>query len=100
MEYNSEEDYEKYALTDDQIKACKKVFAAMRAAGKLGVQFWDMYGTLTAYNGNVFSRLHMHPEPNSIEVTDNCEATELIYYEHLDNFSAGCADDRIWLELK
>jgi hypothetical protein len=39
--------YDKYRLTDEQIKACKKVFKAMKDADKLGVQFWDMYGTLT-----------------------------------------------------
>jgi hypothetical protein len=99
MEYISERDFEEFSLTEEQIKACKKVFAAMRAADKLGVRFWDMYGTLTAYNGNVFRRLHMHPAPDSIQVT-NCEAGELLYSEHLNNFAAGCADDDVWLELR
>lgn len=78
IEYDSDEMYEKYKLTDEQIRACKQVFKAMRKAGQLGVQFWDMYGTLTAYNGHVFSRLHMFAAPNSVEVTDNCEANELL----------------------
>lgn len=99
IQYNSEEMYEKYKLTDEQIKACKKVFKAMKEAGKINVQFWDMYGTLTAYNGKVFSRLHMSPEPNSIQIV-NSEASELTYYENLKNFAPGCSDDDVWAEVK
>ena len=99
IEYNSEEMFEKYSLTDEQIKACKKVFKAMRDAGKIGVEFWDMYGTLTAYNGNVFSRLHMDDIKNGIQI-NNCEAGELTYSEYLKNFSPGCADDDVWAEFK
>lgn len=99
MEYNSDEMFEEYALTEEQIKACKKVYSAIRAAGKLGVNFWDMYGTLTAYNGNVFERLSMTPKKNAIQIT-NCEAEELTYSERLDNFYPGCSDDDVWAEIK
>jgi hypothetical protein len=99
IEYNSEEMFDKYRLSDEQLKACKKVFKAMKEAGKLGVEFWDMYGTLTAYNGKVFERLSMNDIDNGIQI-NNCEGEELTYYENLKNFSAGCADDNVWAELK
>ena len=99
MEYNREEMYDKLKLTDEQIKACKEVFKAMRKAGKLGVEFWDMYGELTAYNGNVFSRISMENIENGVQVI-NSEGEELIYSEPLKNFHCGCSDDDVWLELK
>lgn len=99
IEYKSEEMYDKYRLTDEQIKACKKVYRAMREAGKLGVQFWDMYGTLQAYNGKVFRGLSMDDIPNGIQII-NAEASELTYYETLSNFQAGCSDDDVWAELR
>jgi len=99
IEYNSEEMYETFKLTDKQILACKKVYKAMREADKLGVQFWDMYGTLSAYNGKVFRSLHMQDTDNSIQVI-NCEGNELIYSEQLKNFQAGCSDDDVWAEVR
>jgi hypothetical protein len=99
IEYDSEEMYEKYKLTNEQIKSCKKVFKAIKEAGKLGVEFWDMYGTLTAYNGKVFERLSMEDITNGIQIV-NSEGEELTYYEDLKNFSAGCSDDDVWAELK
>lgn len=99
IEYNSEEMLDKYGLTPDQIKACKSVFSAMQKAGKLGVHFWDMYGTLTAYNGKKFRGYSMENIPDGIQVT-NCEGEELTYFLHLDNFHSGCADDTVWLQLK
>jgi hypothetical protein len=99
IEYNSEEMYDKYKLTDEQIKSCKKVFKSIKDAGKLGVEFWDMYGTLTAFNGKVFERLHMNDVPNGIQII-NCEGEELIYSEYLKNFSPGCSDDDVWAELR
>jgi len=102
IQYNSDEMYEKYRLTDEQIKACKKVFKAMREAGKLGVQFWDMYGQLTAYNGNVFERLNTDEgfnSPTGIKLT-NCDAGELLYSETLTNLRSASADDDVWGELK
>lgn len=99
IHYNSEEMFDKYKLTEKQIKACKKVFKAMKEAGKLGVEFWDMYGTLTAYNGKVFRRLSMTDIPNGIQII-NAEGSELTYYEPLSNFQAGCSDDDVWAELR
>lgn len=98
IKYNSEM-LIKYGLTDEQLKASKEVYKAMRKAGKLGVQFWDMYGTLTAYNGNEFIRISMDDIPNGIQIV-NSEGEELTYSERLENFSCGCSDDDVWLELK
>lgn len=99
VQYNSEEMLDKYGLNLEQIKACKSVFNAMRKAGKLGVQFWDYYGTLTAYNGKKFRGVSMDDGNDMIQIS-NCEANELTYYENLPNFSCGCADDDVYLELK
>ncbi|MDP3441629.1 MAG: hypothetical protein Q8T08_02105 [Ignavibacteria bacterium] len=100
LEYDSEIMLEKYGLTDDQIKACKKVYKAMREAHKLGIQFWDMYGTLSAYNGKKIRSLHMEDiGENCIQVI-NSEGNELIYSEMLPNFQAGCADDVVFAELR
>lgn len=90
--------YDKYKLSDEQIKSAKKVYKAIRNAGKLGVEFWDMYGRLTAYNGNVFSRLHMEERENTIQII-NGEGEELVYSEPLNNFSAGCSDDNVYAEI-
>ncbi|CAD0220376.1 hypothetical protein [Chryseobacterium sp. JV274] len=92
IEYNSEEMLEKYGLNSEQKKAAKAVFSAMRKAGKLGVEFWDMYGTLTAYNGKKFRGISMDDIPNAIQVV-NSEGSELTYWEQLENFSPGCSDD-------
>lgn len=97
--YDSEEMFDEYRLTDEQLKATKAVFRAMKKAGKIGVHFWDMYGTLTAYNGNKFRSISMQDGENMIEVS-NCEASELTYYEGLENFHAGCADDDVYLEIE
>ena len=99
IDYNSEVMFDKLKLTEEQIKSCKKVFKAIREADKLGIQFWDMYGTLTAYNGNIFERLHMNSISNGIRIT-NCEAEELTYSESLKNFEPGCSDDDVWAELR
>ncbi|WP_213279351.1 hypothetical protein [Chryseobacterium indologenes] len=99
IEYNSEEMLEKYGLNTEQKKAARSVFSAMRKAGKLGVEFWDMYGTLTAYNGKKFRGISMDDIPNGIQVV-NSEGSELTYWEQLENFSPGCSDDDVWLELK
>lgn len=99
IKYDHEEMYDKYKLTDEQIKACKKVFYSMRVAGRLGVHFWDMYGRLTAYNKNVFRGLSMEDIPNSIQIL-NSEGEELTYSERLDNFEYGCSDDNVYAELR
>ena len=99
IEYNSEEMLDKYGLNPEQKKAAKSVFSAMRKAGKLGVEFWDMYGTLTCYNGKHFRGISMDDIPNGIQVI-NAEGNELVYSESLKNFAAGCSDDDVWLELK
>ena len=46
----NEQEFEECVLTPAQLKAAKRVYAAIKAAGKLGVGFWDNYGTLECYN--------------------------------------------------
>lgn len=88
-------DYEELELTKDQIKAAKAVYSAIRKAGKLGVHFWDDYGTFSAYNGNKIRRLAMDYENDrtDIEVHDN----NLEYHETLKNYHAGNADDKVYV---
>lgn len=99
IDYNSEEMLKKYGLTEEQLKASKAVYTAMKKAGKLGVIFWDMYGTLTCYNGKKFRGISMEDIDNGIQAL-NCEGEELTYSERLSNFQCGCSDDNVWLELK
>lgn len=99
IEYNHDEMYDKYRLTDEQLKAAKAVYAAMRKAAKLGVEFWDMYGILSCYNGRVFRSIQMEDIPNGIPA-HNAEGSVLVYFEYLQNFAHGQADDPFWLELR
>ncbi len=100
LEYDSEKMLDKYGLTPEQIKACKKVYKSFREANKLGVKFWDMYGTLSAYNGRKICGLHMHDIGDGCIQVVNSDGDELIYQEQLPNFQAGCADDNVWAELR
>lgn len=92
-----EEEYEHLELTEEQLKAAKSVYRAMRKASKLGVQFWDDYGTLACYNGNMIRRMGMDErEPGVISIRDN---PDIAYDEILDNFFPGNADDEVFAEL-
>lgn len=88
-------DLEKLKLTDEQIKAAKSVYRAMRKAAKLNVQFWDDYGTLSCYNGNTVDHLVCDDAPNykdGVEIYEN----SIHYWEMLKNFHAGNADDHLY----
>lgn len=83
-----------YDLTDLQRKTAKKVEKAIKEAAKLGVEFFDDYGRLTAYNGLIIK----------LPVPDHTLAEELnpdfVYSMNLDNFHAGNADDQLYVERK
>lgn len=86
--------YNNYAISGDQMKAIKAVEKAMKNAEKLGVAFWDNYGTLTAYNAN---EIHQ-PVPDE-------SAGEELNYRHVygltvKNFGAGNADDTLYVNFK
>ena len=81
-------------LTPEQLKAAKKVYKAMREAGKLGVYFWDNYGTLQCYNGKKIS-LPVPDNTNEISICD----FDPTYYEMLKNYSSGNADDELFYNV-
>jgi len=81
-------------LTKEQITAAKKVYAAMRKAHKLGIDFWDNYGTLSCYNNKKIKALRMDSGNGKF----NRLVSEDYYYELLQNFFAGNADDPIYVE--
>ena len=81
-------------LTSEQLKAAKKVYKAMKIAGKLGVYFWDNYGTLQCYNAKKIS-LPVPDDTNEISIRD-CDPT---YYEMLKNYSTGNADDELFYNV-
>ena len=81
-------------LTDEQLKAAKAVYRAMRKASKLGVHFWDNYGILQCYNGNKIT-CPVPDENKEISLYYN----DPTYYEILDNFTSGNADDELFFDL-
>lgn len=82
-------------LTDEQLKAAKAVYKAMRKASKLGVAFWDNYGTLQCYNSNKISC----PVPDSDREISLWEH-DPTYWEQLDNYSSGNADDELFYDKR
>ena len=81
-------------LTDKQLKAAKDVYKAMRTAGKLGVGFWDNYGTLQCYNAKKISL--PRPDNNCNKSLQDYDPT---YYELLNNYSSGNADDELFYNV-
>ena len=83
-----------YSLTKEQLKAIKSVKEAMIKAHKIGVSFWDDYGTLTAFNANKIN----------IPVPDEKLKHELdrmmIEEIKVPNFFAGNADDTLYITRK
>lgn len=104
----TDEQIEKLSLTPDQLKAAKKVYAAMKAAGKLGVHFWDDYGTLSCYNDKkiqvpIMEDFLSYSEKCGDEYFEANSGTEghlVVYYENLKNFFAGNADDPYYAKIK
>lgn len=103
----TDEQIEKFSLTPEQLKAAKSVFRAMKAAHKVGVSFWDDYGTLTAYNAKKISVPHMvdslsWAEKNGdkyFRAEGGQPGNEVLYYELLENFFAGNADDPFYAKI-
>lgn len=88
-------------LTSLQLKAAKKVYAAMRAAGKLGVEFWDNYGTLTCINADKVTIPYPESGSNKRDSgTYSVNDYDPTYYENLKNFYAGNSDDELFYDLK
>ncbi len=86
--------YEDYAITGEQMKAIKEVEKAMKRAEKLGVHFWDDYGSITAYDGNVIGQ----PVPDQgAGVLLN---RHHVYSLKVNNFHAGNADDPLYVKFK
>lgn len=94
-------DYEILELTTEQKKAAKKVYAAIRAAHKIGVGFWDNYGTLSAYNSNRITlpvpSNNFHQKGIGVAMDDH----NVSYYETLPpmSFNAGNADDPLFYNI-
>ncbi|HSH52511.1 MAG TPA: hypothetical protein VK982_12375 [Bacteroidales bacterium] len=80
-------------LTEVQLKAAKAVYRAMRKASKLGVVFWDNYGTLQCYNARKITT-PVPDESKEISLDEN----DPTYYERLDNFISGNADDPLFFD--
>lgn len=49
-------------FTDKQMKALKELKKAFKKCARLGIEFWDNYGTFTAYNGRKMTK----PIPDDI----------------------------------
>lgn len=86
---------EDYTLTEDQIKAIKKVETAMNNAKKAGVFFWDDYGSMAAYNHNIIGQ----PVPDHYTLTEKMNESK-IYRLRVGNFGAGNADDQLYIKRK
>ena len=110
MEITEDQIYE-LQLTPEQLKAAKKVYSAIKAAGKLGVNFWDNYGTLTCYNSKKIEVPIMEDnvswkERNNEDVfiasNSGCDGDGylVLYWDMLDNFFAGNADDTFYAKIK
>ena len=88
--------YENLELTEHQIQLAKKVYTAIRKAGKAGLNFWDDYGNLSCYN----SKKITHPVPDEQHKINIREHKNVVYWENLNNFFAGNADDPLFADPK
>jgi hypothetical protein len=80
-------------LTKEQFKAVKSAELAIKKANKLGVAFWDDYGTMTAFNRNKITC----PVPDSSYEFSLYEHSDIVYGLKLaDGFQAGNADDPLY----
>ena len=91
----NENEFKKCSLSAAQLKAAKAVYKAMKSAGKLGVHFWDDYGTMRAYNNRAITM----PVPEAAGHYDLSE-NPVTYYEVLSNFHNGNADDSLYFNIK
>lgn len=86
--------YNDYSLNSEQIKTIKDVEAAMKTAAKMGVGFWDDYGTLTAFNSN---EIELPVPDKGIGPILN---RNHVYTLKVKNFFAGNADDELYVKWK
>lgn len=100
----TDEQIEELGLTPKQLVATKAVFKAMKAAGRLGVSFWDNYGTLTAYNAKKIN-VPVMEDMARIDMFENMflasdgDGALVLYYENLRNFYCGNADDEFYAQI-
>lgn len=94
----TDEQSEKLAFTKAQRIAIASVDRAMRKCERLGVYFWDNYGSLTAFNNKKIT---------CPDVTESCEFgyESSDYYEYIEevysnNFYAGNADDPLSFDIR
>lgn len=87
---------ERLELTQEQLKATKAVFTAIKKANKLGVSFWDNYGSLQAFNNKKMDL----PTPFGGEFSLN--ELDPTYTEILPMgaFYSGNADDELFFNEK
>lgn len=93
----TDEKFDSLCLTNDQKKAANEVFAAMKKAHKLGVAFWDNYGTLTAFNAKKIGL----PTPDILSRRGgkhSLNESDVSYHKAVPNFYAGNADDELIYE--
>jgi hypothetical protein len=91
----SEQQFDECVLTPAQLKAAKKVYKAMLLAGKLGVVFWDNYGTLECYNGHSITK-----PASGLGMCYELSENPVTYSEDLNNFKCGNADDPLFFNTK
>ena len=94
----SEEVEDKIAFTKEQMRAIKAVDRAMRKCEKVGVHFWDNYGSLTAFNNKKITC------PNVME-DGEFGYDSSYYYQYIEevysnNFYAGNADDPLDFDIR
>lgn len=90
--------YDECSLTEKQMKAIESVERAIKRAGKLGVNFWDNYGTLTAFNANKITLPTPDPKDQfSLEENDNELLVHALDVQGL--FFAGNADDELFFNV-
>ncbi len=86
--------YNDYAISGIQMKAIKEVEKALKKAHKMGVSFWDNYGSLTAFNSNGIEQ----------PVPDKNHGTPLnynhVYSLKVKNFYPGNSDDDLYVKFK
>lgn len=95
--YPDDDQAEDLYFTTEQEKVIKAMDRLMRKAEKLGVSFWDNYGTLTAYNSNKISKPDVTEDGKfGYEGGDVNGYIEEIYSR---NFYAGSADDPLSFDI-
>lgn len=87
---------EELELTQEQLKATKSVFNAIKKANKLGVSFWDNYGHLQAFNNKKIDL------PCPLQGQYSINDFDPTYTESLPRsaFYSGNSDDELFYNIK